>query len=219
MYKINKINKEITIDANPNKAIWINTPSLNLENNIFEKPEHFPKTTIKALYDQSNIYILFTVEDKYIKAMATENNGQVWKDSCVEFFFTPSKDKSDQYFNLETNCIGTILMEYHNGDLKKSIPDSLIEEIEIASSFPKGIKIIEEKVESEIWHIEYKLPIHILSNYMEIDTPKLGTIWNVNFYKCADNSSHPHFLCCNPILAKENINFHKPQYFGPVQFN
>lgn len=219
MYKIKKLINDITINAKPNKTVWLNTPHISLNNYIFEKPDHCPKTTIKALYDQNNIYLFFTVEDKYVKAMATKKNGQVWNDSCIEFFLTPTQEKSDQYFNIEINCIGTVLMEYHKGDSKTSIPVSILEEIEIASSFPKGIQIIDEIKDSITWHIEYKLPIHILSKYMTIDSPKLGTTWNANFYKCGDHSSHPHFLCWNPILAKDNINFHKPEYFGLIKFD
>jgi hypothetical protein len=34
--------------------------------------------------------------------------GDVWTDSCVEFFFTPGPDLDDGYFNIEANCGGTL---------------------------------------------------------------------------------------------------------------
>ena len=72
-----------------------------------EKPAHIPKTQAKLMYDSDALYIIFRVEDKYICAVA-RHQGNVCRDSCVEFFFTPSEDIETRYFNLETNCGGLL---------------------------------------------------------------------------------------------------------------
>ena len=51
------------------------------------EPEHKPKTQAKLLYDDENIYLIFCVEDKYIRAVAKGYHVPVWRDSCVDFFF------------------------------------------------------------------------------------------------------------------------------------
>ena len=38
----------------------------------------------------------------------------------------------------------------------------------------------------------------------------------LNFFKCADDSSHPHWASWAPI--GEALNFHQPQYFAPLRF-
>ena len=39
--------------------------------------------------------------------------------------------------------------------------------------------------------------------------------WKANFYKCGDETLHPHFGCWNPVVAEEP-NFHLPEFFGTL---
>jgi len=43
-----------------------------------------------------------------------------------------------------------------------------------------------------------------------------GTEWRANCFKCADETSHPHWASWAPI--GEALNFHQPQYFGVFHF-
>ena len=43
---------------------------------------------------------------------ATERNGAVWNDSCLEFFVSPSEDLSAGYFNFQINAHPTLLLHY-----------------------------------------------------------------------------------------------------------
>ncbi|MBU2627030.1 MAG: diguanylate cyclase, partial [Proteobacteria bacterium] len=45
--------------------------------------------------------VMFQVRDRYVRATAASHQAEVYKDSCVEFFFTPGPDVSKGYFNLE----------------------------------------------------------------------------------------------------------------------
>ena len=38
--------------------------------------------------------------------------------------------------------------------------------------------------------------------------------WRGNFYKCADESSHPHWASWRPI--GEKLDFHTPEFFGEI---
>ena len=48
------------------------------------------------------------VEEDSVRAEAGTDLGSVWQDSCCEFFCSP--DEEGGYYNLESNCIGTILL-------------------------------------------------------------------------------------------------------------
>jgi len=43
-----------------------------------------------------------------------------------------------------------------------------------------------------------------------------GQIWRANFYKCADESSHPHWGSWADI--GERLDFHQPECFGEIIF-
>ena len=92
-------------------GIWKAVAPLELTYYMGEKPSHFPKTQAKLMYDSNALYVIFRVEDKYVRAVA-QHQGNVCCDSCVEFFFTPSEDIKTGYFNLETNCGGTMLFHH-----------------------------------------------------------------------------------------------------------
>ncbi len=178
---------------------------------------HLPKTQVKAAYNEHSIHILFRVQDQYIRALATETHGPVYKDSCVEFFFAPNPQTPDSYFNLEINCCGTLLAQHHTGPRKNSryldIRDC--QKIQVAGSLNRPIH--REITEPLTWTLEIALPFEILTPYAPFEKPAPGVIWRANFYKCADESSHPHWLMWSPVIT-ETPDFHRPDYFGRIEF-
>lgn len=216
IYKITKADSSVILNGDWNCSPCQKANILELNNYMGDKPDHFPKTQVKLLYDDDNIYVFFKVEDQYIRAVADKTHGNVWQDSCVEFFFTPSEDMPKGYFNLETNCDGTLLMHY-GGKMPERKPLDIAdcEKIEIYHSLPK---IVEPEIsEPTTWVLQYKLPLEILNKYCSIDKPASGVKWRANFYKCADKTSHPHWLTWSPV-DNPTPNFHLPQYFGIVEF-
>ena len=111
-YEVHRLTETMSIDGVWDKPQWRGVKPIEIKNHMGSKPEYQPVTQAKALYDDENIYVIFRVEDQYVRAVAKEYHGPVWKDSCVELFFTPGEDLSPGYFNLETNCGGTALFHY-----------------------------------------------------------------------------------------------------------
>ena len=91
---------------------WSGIEPIQIKQFMGDKPEHFPFTQAKVAYDNTAIYVIFRVEDKYVKAVAGKNQGPVYLDSCVEFFFSPEDGIKDGYFNLEMNCGGNMLFHH-----------------------------------------------------------------------------------------------------------
>jgi len=216
-YKIKKADSVVSLDGRWEEGQWAKADVLELKNYMGQKPEHFPKTQAKLLYDNDNIYVFFRVEDNYIRAVAEQTHGPVWRDSCVEFFFTPDVNLKDVYFNLETNCGGTMLFHYNDlqNSVKKLVDVSDCEKIEVYHSLPKIIK--DEITRPAVWLLSYKLPFSIISKYSKIQQPVQGGVWAANFYKCGDEVSHPHWLTWS-FVDHPKPNFHLPQYFGIIEF-
>jgi hypothetical protein len=216
-YKIHKIGETISVDGKWDKPQWRNVEPIEIRNYMGEKSGYQPITQAKMLYDDDHIYVIFHVQDQYVRAVAKEYHGPVWKDSCVEFFFTPGRDLSLGYLNLEVNCGGTALFHYQKAPGKdvSEIDIADMSEIEIAHSLPK---VVEPEITKPItWTIEYRLPLAILEKYCQMTKPSAGAIWRANFYKCAENNSHPHWLTWS-FVDNPEPSFHLPEFFGTLEF-
>jgi len=205
------------IDADWEKAPWRGVEPLPVDQCVGGDAVHRPKTLAKIAYDPEALYVIFRVEDQYVRAVAAQHDGAVWRDSCVEFFFTPGEDMSRGYFNLEMNCGGTMLLHFQKAPRQNSVHLSADEcrSIQIAHTMPK---IVEPEAQTPVtWLVEYRLPIAVLDGCCEVDRPAPGVAWRANFYKCGDRTSHPHWLAWSPITVRPP-DFHRPDFFGTLKF-
>ena len=199
--------------------LWNETEFVFLDNIMGETPQFIPETKAALMYDSENLYGRFTVRDKFVIAKATQNMEHVWKDSCVELFFTPSDKVAEGYFNLEMNCTGVIYMQHQisRGEGRISIPEenlrSVITRTTLTEPIPKEIK-----TETE-WELVFKFPFELMKRFHPgFILPEPGVIWSGNFNKCADESSNPHWITWNKIeLPKPE--FHRPDFFGKFIFD
>jgi len=67
------------------------------------------------------------------------------------------------------------------------------------------------------WTLEYKIPLSLLEKFTKIERPKPGITWRANMYKCADDTSHPHWLTWSPV-HNPDPQFHMPKFFGIFAF-
>lgn len=216
---IKRVNSPVQVDANWEKSVWKDIPTISLSHYMGEKPDHFPKVQAKMAYDDEFIYLIWKVDDQYVQAVADENQGPVFRDSCVEFFFTPDNLQGTEYFNLEMNCGGTMLFHHQDHKDRKAtripVSEKDIGKMKVAHSLPRMIP--DEIEEKTIWYLEYAIPFEILKQYYDLEAPESGSKWRANFYKCADGTSHPHWLTWSPVDFP-SPNFHLPQFFGNLEF-
>ena len=217
-YVVKRAAEPVTIDANWDKPAWKNVQPVELTFYMGEKPEHIPGVQAKVAYDDANIYVIFRVDDNYIKAVAAKNQDPVCRDSCVEFFFTPGVDISSGYMNMETNCCGKMLLYFQKsrGVGIVEVADEDLAKIEIARSLPFNT-IADEIQTPTVWTLEYRLPISVMEKYMPVVKPGKGVVWKGNFYKCADQTSKPHWLTWS-YVGKPKPDFHRPDFFGTLVF-
>lgn len=217
MYEVKRLTQPMKIDGNWDKPEWQTIEPLELTYHMGKKPEHFPKIQAKLMYDERAVYVIFRADDQYVRAVAEKHQGPVCRDSCVEFFFTPGTDVKKGYFNLEMNCGGTMLFKFQVIPRESTpIDPADVERVEVAHSLPK---IVEPEIaDPTVWTVEYRLPTDMLTKQMpDAVMPAPGVTWRANFFKCADRTSHQHWLTWSKI-NQQKPNFHMPECFGTLKF-
>ena len=78
-------------------------------------------------------------------------------------------------------------------------------------------KKIDEEMSGPVrWRMGYAIPIKLFEQYIGPIGKLAGQTWRGNFYKCADECSHPHWGTWS--LIGEELNFHQPKFFGALEF-
>ena len=159
----------------------------------------------------NEIWLKYYVKEKNILAQETRINGDVYKDSTVEFFISVD---GKNYYNFEFSCIGTPHVAHGPGRGNRTFVDAqTVKEIKIESTL--GTEPFAEKSGNFEWEMMIRIPLKCFA-FDEIETLN-GLKATANFYKCGDETSDPHFVSWNPIKT-ENPDYHCPQFFGNVEF-
>ena len=212
VYNVSKLKQSMKIDGKWDKRQWRKIKPVEINNFIREAPPKFhPIVQAKMMYDDENIYVIFRVQDQYVRVITKDIGGPVWQDAAVEFFFSPDASLPLSYFNLEVNCGGTPLLGYR--PKKPTVED--IKKIEIGHSLPQIID--PEITEPVTWTLEYRIPLAMVEKYSNVTRPKQGVEWKANFYKIAENNSNPHHASWS-VIDLPRPTFHTPQFFGTLKF-
>ena len=216
-YLITRLAKAPEINAVWDKAPWCDVSAQTIGGFMGDKPEHLPKTEVKLAYTHQHLFVIFQVQDRYVRAVANHYQDNVCRDSCAEFFFSTGPDIAPGYFNLEINCGGTGLFHFQKALSvdRVPIPEQDFKKIDLAHSLPE---IVEPEIEEPVtWTLEYAVPFDIIRNYCSFAEPQSEIVWRANFYKCADYTSHPHWLTWSPV-DNPIPKFHLPEFFGTLEF-
>ena len=187
-------------------AQWNAVDTLN-----WSEYDYRPQVQFRMLYGDTAFLLQYKVEEQSVRAVATADNGEVWKDSCVEFFMSPDNDGN--YYNFEFNCAGTCLLFYGARGAREAVPPAVISQIRRQPSL--GRHPFGERKGQVEWDLSLVIPYTCLIKHPEFSA--VGKIVRANFYKCGDDLTVPHFLSWNPIKT-EKPDFHRPEFFGTVKF-
>jgi|UniRef100_UPI00404A584E hypothetical protein len=170
-----------------------------------------PQASFAIAYGGSSIFLKFFIEEKHVRAVFSEPNQPVYKDSCVEFFV--SFGDEPEYYNFEFNCAGTCLLSFGDERANRKMTSAdLIKSI----AFQSSIKPATNRDANIGWELTLVIPFDAFQ-YHEITSMK-GKKCRANFYKCGDDLPEPHFLAWNTINTEEP-DFHRPEFFGNLEFN
>ena len=213
-----------TPSADWEHPLWDAADTLDINCWPWKDSGHHPRTQARVLYDDDFLAAIFRVEDRYVRAVAENFGDPVSQDSCVEFFLSPFPvGQSDAYFNFELNCGGTLLLRRCSSTTERGWqrPNPLLAEadaalVRIAHSLPKQVE--PEITEPTTWTVEFHVPFELFGRYfVDLPRPSTGTAWKGNLYKCAGESSHPHWGTWAPVPL-DKPSFHVPAFFQALHF-
>jgi hypothetical protein len=214
IYILNKINSDpgSFID----NKIWDKANSLKISNYLWMNNSYKPDVFAKLLYSNRYVYVYFKVYEKRVRIQYPNFGDDVYKDSCVEFFINLFPEKSDDYFNIEINAIGALLIGVgkDGDDLKRRyFKKEETDGIEIYPSIKEPISGIHG---ADYWTLYYRIPIRFFEDYYKEQFTSDEAIGN--FYKCGDETEFEHYGAWNKV-ENPTPNFHLPQYFGTIIFS
>lgn len=137
----------------------------------------------------------------------------------MEFFVEPKAGRG--YFNFEFNCGGSFLVNHivdptrtPNGFKQFTrLPESVAKQVQVRASLPP---MVEPEITRPMnWTLEFQIPLLLLEEYVGPLGQLAGQIWRGNFFKCAEENSHPHWAAWSPV---DEFNFHLPRCFGELRF-
>ena len=171
-----------------------------------------PEVEFRIAHSDEAIHLHYRVSEKSARAKYGEDAGKVWTDSCVEFFSIPGGDNI--YYNLECNCIGTILLAAgsERNDREMASVETMKKVLRWSSL---GTKTFDEKIGSCRWELALIVPYAVFFKHRIVSLDK--QLIRANFYKCGDELKTPHFLSWNPIQTNQP-DFHRPEFFGELYF-
>ena len=170
-----------------------------------------PEAVFRMAWCPDGLVLHYRVSEQSVRAHYAEDGGKVWTDSCVECFVRIADD--DTYYNIECNCIGTLLAASGEGrhDRVPVAPELRSAVLRWASL---GKETFEERKEPTVWEVALVIPAQLFA--VQPLRLEAGTVLRANFYKCGDELSVPHFLSWNPIEVSQP-DFHRPEYFGELE--
>lgn len=215
------------------ESAWQKVPAMAINHFLSMSKSRHPRVEAKVVYQDEGLFVFFRVFDKFIRCVRTEYQSSVSQDSCVEFFVQPRPGCG--YFNFEINGGGTMLLHFCQPPTSSSanapkaptgkdisvrklvydpVPWELGRQVVIYHSLPP---VVEPEIEVDTeWRIEYFVPFKIFEHYLGPLGKISGQAWRANFYKCGDETSHPHWASWAPMGPE--CNFHLPQYFASIKF-
>lgn len=148
------------------------------------------------------IYVLLMSRESDVKAVYTETDEPMYKDSCLEVFLRLGEEG---YINIETNYNGAYLCEFGKVRENRKYLKALTDKKPVISRVREG----------DMWGNEIFIPQELTAElYPSLKEIKAGEYCG-NFYKCGDETHTPHYGSFSEMGSLE-LGFHNPGLFAKI---
>ncbi|MBE7027786.1 MAG: hypothetical protein E7407_01955 [Ruminococcaceae bacterium] len=158
--------------------------------------ESAPTATARLLYSEDGITVKLETDEKPLLGREERRNGDIYLDSCLEFFVKPFGE--EKYLNFEVNPLGTLHLGFGEGRHNRTFPEIADEVFDIKCGF-----------ENDKWQLKIYIPFAVFDELYGKHTD----IFEGNLYNCGEETEKVHFLMWNKVES-EKADFHRPEFFG-----
>mgnify|MGYP002622346539 CR=1 FL=1 len=171
-----------------------------------------PYVLFRMAHTGNALLLQYHVEEECVAALA-QDGGAVFRDACCEFFVSPTSDGI--YYNFETNCIGSLLMEAGTGrgDQRGEAPNEVASLLQRWASL--GCEPFPLRRQPTTWDLVLVIPVEAF--FRHTLTTFSGLTMRGNLYKCGHGLCRRHYVSWNPIRTPKP-DFHQPAFFGTLIF-
>lgn len=173
---------------------------------------YLPKVDFAIAHNGNNVLVHYRVTEKRTIGTLEKDMGGVFRESCCELFCTEEGDSL--YYNIESNCIGSILMQCGLKRSVRDIPDKkTLKKIDRWSSLGrKSVGVINGETH---WELALVIPVSVFwhHSFDSLD----GKTFLANVYNCVGSGDERQYVTWNPIRT-DSPDFHCPEFFGRIHF-
>ncbi|WP_219833976.1 carbohydrate-binding family 9-like protein [Paenibacillus sp. R14(2021)] len=160
------------------------------------------RTTVKACWTDTDLWIRFECEDDYVVATMREHDAPLYLEDVVEIFLDET-GQGTSYVELEINPLNAVFDAIIQND------PSGKKEVDLSWHAVNMVTCVEDHGSEK--HYEIRLP---LANFRRL--PADGTVWRWNAYRIDDDRGGTrHYWAWRPT---GKVDFHRPECFGTLVF-
>ena len=177
-------------------------------------PEVYPESQAELEFLDDGIFVCLSAKEKNPRCSVTFPGGEVYRDSCMEFFFCPCPERNPGYFNFETNALGMLYVGFSpDGTRRMSAP---IAPAEYTGRIPTDACIDRS---GGSWSVRFTISYDFIRSRVPEFNEKRQKHITGNFYKCGDCTEYPHYAVWHPIDSNiiTKPDFHVAKYFGTIE--
>ena len=216
LYVCKRAGGDVVVDGVLDEPGWSGADSMSL---LLTDTGVKPKlaTAVKALWDDTYLYVGFHCEDHDIWANMTEHDAALWEEEVVEIFLDPGR-VGTAYFEMVVNPLNVLtdvfVVNLGNRDrvfqpLRSWECEGIVHAVSIDGD-PH-----DPESHDVSWTVEFAIPFEQLVTAPNIP-PENGDTWRGNFYRIEQNADGDEYTAWSPTGA---INYHVPDVFGTIAFS
>lgn len=183
----------------PDAEAFCALPYAPIDQYVWDESGYRPEARAYVARTADGLLVLMCAKEETTAAVETRFGGDVFKDSCLEFFLGARPSEGARYLNVEVNVAGVAHIGLGTGRHDRRVLDET----------PEGMTIEHSRHAGAWWAVCYNLPNSLIRASFGGDMERE---MRANFY-CIDMNLHPHCGSWNAILS-EKPDFHQPEFFG-----
>lgn len=173
---------------------------------------YLPKVDFAVAHNGNNLLIHYRVTEKRTIGTMENDLESVYKESCCEFFFMEESDSL--YYNIESNCIGSIYLECGTERANRTVStlDNLEKIDRWASLGRNSVGHIDSLTH---WELAISVPLQALWRHDFVTLS--GKTLLANVYNCVGSGDDRQYVTWVPVET-DKPDFHRPEFFQPIYF-